>query len=110
MREVGEYHKGGDIGNPSGTRFVSPDVFAGARRAHGGLDLQTNEVPIIGTTDESVVKTSSLKSSAPSIIVNNYTGQQFEATQPQFDGEKWVLSIIAKNVRQDGKFRKMLRG
>jgi TP901 family phage tail tape measure protein len=107
---VGEYHRGGEIGNPSETRFVSPDVFIGAKRAHNGLNLATNEVPIIATTDESVVKTSSLKSGAPTVNIYNQTGQPFEASQPQFDGEKWVLSIIAKNARQDGRFRKMIRG
>lgn len=108
--KVGEYHKGGQIGSPSGTRLVSPDVFLGARRAHDGLDLRTKEVPIIATEDESVVKTSSLKQKVPTLNIYNQTGQPFEATQPEFDGEKWVLSVVAKNVRMDGNFRKMLRG
>jgi len=106
-------HGGGIIGyDDFPTRSVPSDVFADAPRLH----LGTDEYPAILQRGEQVIPKDQvgngggLKSSAPSIIVNNYTGQQFEATQPQFDGEKWVLSIIAKNVRQDGKFRKMLRG
>jgi len=108
---VGVYHGGGEIGRPSSMRLVSPDVFSGAERAHNGLDLRTNEVPIIATRDEVISKPGkSTASVAPSVVIYNQSGTQIEQQgEPKFDGEKWVVSLIAKNVKQGGKLRKLMR-
>lgn len=56
---TGLFHSGGVVGRGagSGSRMVSPSMFAGAQRFHSGgvLGLGPNEVPIIGLKDEEML-------------------------------------------------------
>ena len=50
---IAEMHTGGIVGRgPQRTRLVSPDVFAGAQRAHQGL--APDERPVIVKKDEGI--------------------------------------------------------
>jgi hypothetical protein len=49
-------HTGGMVGDPSlPTRFVPPDVFAGAPRFHGGGMIGPDERPVIAQTGERIL-------------------------------------------------------
>lgn len=59
--------------------------------------------------DPSIAAASSSKSmGGPSINVINQTGQPVAmkaSTQPRFDGEKFVMDVVMKNINQPGAFR-----
>ena len=47
---------------------------------------------------------------APTIIINNESGQAIEqAGPPKFDGEKWIVSTVMKNISQYGGIRQSIQ-
>jgi hypothetical protein len=101
------YHSGGVVGesgHPS--RYVASRVFENAPRFH---DLESGEVAIIAQRGEEISRPGRARAGqAPSVIVNNYTGQNFESQGPSFDGERWVVGIVARNMKQGGGLKKMM--
>jgi hypothetical protein len=56
LTSVAIAHTGGMVGDPSlPTRFVPPDVFAGAPRFHGGGIIGPDERPVIAQTGERIL-------------------------------------------------------
>jgi hypothetical protein len=97
-------HDGGVVGQTSApTRSVSPGLFVGAPRLHGGL--APDEFPAILQKGETVIPKNkkAVAGSAPPVTVNviNQTGQQSEAeaSVPKFDGESWVIDVVMRNAR-----------
>jgi hypothetical protein len=43
-------------------------------------------------------------------ITNEGTPQEAQASQPMFDGEKYVIDIVTRDLRNNGPIRKSLRG
>jgi len=43
-------------------------------------------------------------------ITNEGTPQEATASQPMFDGEKYVIDIVTRDLRNNGPIRKSLRG
>jgi hypothetical protein len=43
-------------------------------------------------------------------IENKGTPQDAEAKQPRFDGEKFVIDIVTRDLRNNGPIRKSMRG
>ena len=43
-------------------------------------------------------------------INNQGTPQEAQASQPTFDGEKYVIDIVTRDLRNNGPIRKSLRG
>ena len=43
-------------------------------------------------------------------IKNEGTPQEATASQPRFDGEKFVIDIVTRDLRNNGPIRKSLRG
>ena len=43
-------------------------------------------------------------------IKNEGTPQEATASQPVFDGEKFVVDIVTRDLRNNGPIRKSLRG
>jgi hypothetical protein len=72
-------------------------TFAGAPRLHSGL--AADEFPSILQRGEQVIpKGGGGGGIAPTIIINNNGGPKLGlGGQPFFDGEKWVVNIVAKN-------------
>jgi hypothetical protein len=108
-------HDGGYAGMLTNTRVVSSSVFANAPKYHGGKGINSDEVALIAKKDELLVPGDQVvraggRQSAPNIIINNNTGRQFEASQPQFDGEKWLISIFTKAREEGGPLSKMMGG
>jgi hypothetical protein len=102
------YHQGGIVGESGhAARYVSPKLFENAPKYH---DLETNEVAIIAQRGEEISRPGRSKGgAAPTVIVNNYTGQNFQSEGPSFDGERWVVGIVAQNIKQGGGLKKMIR-
>lgn len=119
--ETGVFHSGGTVGQraPS-TRTVSAAMFDFAQRYHTGgiVGLHPNEVPIIAEKGERVLskdEVSSMgKDKGGNVQVNviNQTGVEakVERSEPKFDGEKWVESIILKKMHKPGPVRDAMRG
>jgi len=107
---AGEAHGGGRVGAISNRRWVDSSVFDSAPKFH---DLRPGETAIIAQNDEVISRPGlarGMGSPAPSVIINNYTGQNFESQGPSFDGERWVVGIVARNMKQGGGLKKMMRG
>ena len=43
-------------------------------------------------------------------IENKGTPQDAQASQPRFDGDKFVIDIVTRDIRNNGPIRKSLRG
>ena len=115
---VPQGHTGGYAGMLTMRKIVDSSAFANAPKYHMGKGLDSNEVALIAEKDELLVpnnrvirnnSSASSRGKAPGVIVNNNTGQKFEQDgEPKFDGENWVVSIIAKNIREGGSLKKMM--
>jgi TP901 family phage tail tape measure protein len=103
-------HSGGQVGKISRMRSVNPAIFNGAPRLHSGL--ASDEFPTILQKNETVIPAGGKALSvAPSVVINNNTGQQMEQEgQPKFDGEKWVVSVVAKNLDSGGTLFRKVKG
>ena len=105
------YHSGGLAGAPGGVRrSVPPALFAAAPRLHGGgiAGLRADEVPAILQRGETVLPRGALAPAAPPITVeihNEGTPQQGEAREPRFDGERWVISVVTRDLDRGGPIR-----
>jgi len=81
---------------------------------HGGRRIMPNEHLALIENDEWVVPGSKVtrggSAAAPSIVIYNESGQAIEKKgEPQFDGESWVVSLIARNYTQGGSLKKLIR-
>jgi len=89
-----------------------PDGVPSFQRGRG---LKSNEMAAIIEKDELLapadkVVRSAGGGSAPSIIIYNESGQPIQKkSEPEFDGESWVISLIAQNYKQGGSLQKMLK-
>jgi len=90
----------------------------GVPRFRTGRGLGSNEMAAIIEKDEmlvpadKVVRSSFSRSgsTAPSINIYNESGRQIEQKgQPEFDGEKWVVSLVAKNISEGGSLSKLMK-
>lgn len=96
-------------------RSVDPAMFSFAERYHTGgiVGLRPNEVPIIAKRGEGVFTEEQMKALGQpqpnnvQVNVINQTGVQADAQrgQPQFDGEKWVETIMLKKMSSPGPVR-----
>jgi len=80
-----------------------------------GRGLKSNEMAAIIEKDEllapadQVVRSPFGRSAPPTVVINNNTGKQIEQDSPsQFDGEKWVVSLVAKNIAEGGSLSKLI--
>lgn len=102
-----EAHQGLRVGQPGPGRYVSAKLFENAPKYH---DLESGEVAIIAERGEEISRPGRRRGgSAPSVVINNNTGQSFaQDGPPNFDGERWVVGIIAQNIKQGGGLKKMM--
>ncbi|KKM70301.1 hypothetical protein LCGC14_1442060, partial [marine sediment metagenome] len=101
-------HSGGIVGQTGATRRVPAMAFAGAPRLHGGL--AGDEYPAILQRGEQVIPRGG-GGMAPTIIVNNNTGQKMrQEGETMFDGKQWVIRIVTDDIQQGGPLRKMVQG
>lgn len=108
MTKVTVAHSGGKVGSIAATRRVPAMAFAGAPRLHGGL--ANDEYPAILQRGEQVIPRGG-GGMAPTIIVNNNTGQKMrQEGETMFDGKQWVIRIVTDDIQQGGPLRKMVQG
>lgn len=102
-------HSGGYAGIGGANRNVPALAFAGAPRLHSGL--APDEFPAILQRGERVIpKGGGGGNSGPMIVINNNSGIPVQTNgTPKFDGEKWVVSLIQKNVSQGGPLRDLIQ-
>jgi hypothetical protein len=90
-------------------------VPEGVPSFHGGRELKSNERVAVIEDDELIapgrqVVRGGMGSAAPNIIIYNESGQPIaQKNEPEFDGESWVVSLIAQNYTQGGSLKKMLK-
>jgi len=112
MTGVGMLHSGGIVGAGTTERKVPEILFSNAPRLHAGL--QPDEFLAILKRGETVIPEngrSAVNREPPKVIINNNTGQPMEQERaPEFDGENWVVNVIAKNVHQYGSLRTLIQG
>jgi len=108
---------------------VGPGMAAGGlvkRFAGGGNVNYQDRVPALLQPGEFVMKKSAVKAmGADNMAMMNATGkggnvvvninnqgtpQEAQASQPMFDGEKYVIDIVTRDLRNNGPIRKSLRG
>jgi len=114
----------------SGTAILDPGLFAAGglvkRFAGGGNVNYQDRVPALLQPGEFVMKKSAVKAmgagnmammnatgSGGNVVVNinnQGTPQEAQASQPTFDGEKYVIDIVTRDLRNNGPIRKSLRG
>jgi len=103
--------------NPVPTRH-SGWVPAGVPSFHGGRGLDSNEQVAVIRNDELIAPADQIVrspfsrsgSAAPSINIFNESGRQIEQKgEPEFDGEKWVVSLVAKNISEGGSLSKLMK-
>ena len=96
------------------------------RFAGGGNVNYQDRVPALLQPGEFVMKKSAVKAmgagnmammnatgSGGNVVVNitnEGTPQEAQASQPMFDGEKYVIDIVTRDLRNNGPIRKSLRG
>lgn len=108
------YHTGGVVGETAvPSRSVSPSLFANAPRFHAGL--ASDEFPAILQRGETVIpRGGSMATAPPQVVVQvvNQTSQPVDAKnqEPKFDGERWVIGVILKDVQQGGQLRGLFAG
>jgi len=102
--------------NPVPTRH-SGWVPDGVPSFHGGRGLDSNEQVAVIRDDELIAPAGQIVrspfsrggSSAPNINIYNESGQQIEQKgPPEFDGERWVIGLVAKNISEGGSLSKMI--
>lgn len=71
------------------------------RDGHGDLGVK-----IAGSSGGS----GSIVNVPPSVIINNNTGQEMQSSQPEFDGEQWVIDISVKNISERGDMFNAIAG
>ncbi len=106
---AGEAHRGAIVGQDNlPIRYVSPKLFENAPRYH---DLEPGDVAIIAQRGEEISRPGRTRTTQPpNVIINNNTGQPFTTDgPPSFDGERWVVSVVAQNIRQGGALKKIVR-
>lgn len=114
----------------SGSAYLDPGFFASGglvkRFAGGGNVNYQDSVPALLQPGEFVMKKSAVKAmgvgnmammnatgSGGNVVVNitnEGTPQEATASQPMFDGEKYVIDIVTRDLRNNGPIRKSLRG
>ena len=102
--------------NPVPTRH-SGWVPAGVPSFHGGRGLDSNEQVAVIRNDELIAPAGQIVrspfsrgGSAPSINIFNESGKQIEQKgEPEFDGERWVVSLVAKNISEGGSLSKLMK-
>ncbi len=112
---AGLFHSGGVAGEPTSLQMISPLAFAGAPRLHSGL--ASDEFAAILQKGELVVPRGkwSTGGQTPSLNVvfnvENQTGVNAEYKQKSagFDGEKYVIGIVAKNINENGVLGQMVQ-
>ena len=102
------FHKGGLVGaGGMPQRMVPAATFIGAPRLHGGL--APDEFPSILQRGETVIPRGG--GAAPTIIINNNTGQPLKQEgTPSFNGKEWVIGIVTENINQYGVLRQTIGG
>jgi len=85
-----------------------------------GRGLKQNEMAAIIEKDEMLVPAGQVVrssggfgrgGSAPNINIYNESGQQIEQKgPPEFNGEQWVVSLVAKNISEGGSLSKLMKG
>ena len=104
---AGNYHTGGIVGRGGMTRNVPAMAFAGAPRLHGGL--MGDEFPAILQRGETVIPKGG-GGNAPTIIINNNSGQKMRQDGPaQFNGRDMIIQIVADDYQRGGQLRKMFQ-
>jgi hypothetical protein len=107
LKKVGlSFHDGGKVGRFHWGGVV--DAFAGAIRAHGGLKLAADEVPIIAQTGERVLSRAEnaayeagWKPQVDIQIINN-TGTPIEARrETEFDGPRTVVRFFLEGYSRN---------
>lgn len=103
------FHKGGIVGvTPAPVRIVNPNIFANARRFHGG-GLAGDEVPAILQKGETVLP----KGGGVTVNVINKSGTDLDAKQdaPRFDGGGLILDVVVDAMNRNKKgFRDNMKG
>ena len=100
-------HGGGVVGGVGGVRReVSPLLFAGAPRLHGGgvAGLRRDEVPTILQVGETVMPKGA-RLAGPQVtvqVINEGTPQQVVDQTQRVDGEKMVVSIVVRDIQERG--------
>lgn len=93
-------------------------VPEGVPSFQGGRGLKPNEMAAVIEKDELLVPGDKVVRSmaagrggpAPNIIIYNESGQPISKKgEPEFDGESWVASLIARNYTQGGSLSKLLK-
>ena len=107
-------HGGAVAGAPGGVRrSVPPALFAAAPRLHGGgiAGLRSDEVPAILQRGEVVLPRAAGVARAagpPAVhieIRNEGTPQHAAAREPRFDGERWVIGVVTRDLDRGGPIR-----
>lgn len=112
------FHGGGIAGQGTTARAVSPLVFAGAPRYHGGglAGLRSDEVPAILQKGEGVFTPEQMAAmgSGPKEvrveIVNNGTPQEVQQAKPKMDAEKMIIQVITQDIRRGGPLANTIAG
>lgn len=124
-------HTGGMIGGGGATAMVGAHLWNNAQTRHGGgwiggRSLRKGEVPIVGMEKELVLTEEQQRllgqqvsgrgpagGSAPNmqlnIINNSGVDVDAEASQPEWNGKEFVLSIVMEAANKQGPFRDMLQ-
>ncbi len=95
-------HGGGIAGAGGPSRIVPASVFDNASRFHNGL--ASDEIPAILQKGEAVIPKGG-GPAAPQIVINNNSGVPLQSDGGNFDGEKFIVNIVAKNFDQGGILR-----
>jgi uncharacterized protein YukE/molecular chaperone GrpE (heat shock protein) len=108
-QQAGEFHSGGVVGHGGNKRSVPAATFAGAPRFHKGL--AGDEFPAILQRGETVTPRGGGNGNAPTIIINNNSGQRMRQDGPaQFNGRDMIISIVADDIENGGQLRKLVQG
>jgi len=103
------WHKGGIVGTtPAPVRIVNPNIFANARRFHGG-GLAGDEVPAILQKGETVLP----KGGGVTVNVINKSGTDLDAKQgaPRFDAGEMILDVVLDAMNRNKRgFRDNMKG
>jgi hypothetical protein len=104
--EAQAFHSGGIVGSGGPTRMVDPSLFAFAPRLHNGL--RPGEFPAILEQGERVTPK---EGPAPvNIKIENNSGVGLEVGSTRQDFDKTVISIVAKDIENQGVLGRRLKG
>lgn len=104
------FHEGGIVGvTPAPVRIVNPNIFANAKRLHGGL--RNDEFPAILQKGEEVIP----KGGSRDITVNLTNKTDVEMAKPKVtqrrDGSQLILDVVLDAAnRNKGGFRDNMKG